>query len=35
MKHFNYLNQGVHIDNLEMRNYLDHEDAKGPIALIV
>jgi hypothetical protein len=35
MKHFNYLNQGVHINNLEIKNYLDHEDAKGSIAFII
>ncbi len=25
MKHFNYLDQGVHVNNLKMKNRLDHQ----------
>jgi hypothetical protein len=25
MKHFNYLNQGAHVNNLKMKNLLDHQ----------
>jgi hypothetical protein len=25
MKHFNYLNQRIHVNNLKMKNLLDHQ----------
>jgi hypothetical protein len=34
MKHFNYLNQGIHVNNLKMKNRLDHQSTIRSITLL-
>jgi hypothetical protein len=34
MKQFNYLNQGIHVNNLKMKNLLDHQSTIRSITLL-